>query len=174
MYKYYKFLDLDLSWLDENSELKLCYVTKDDDRRDKDGYIEYYGFTLYFTPIALKEQWGDDWDDAPYDCNAGCPYDVTWKEGADGKYHRYEHTIYMLRIYVKAEERPFLPEDGEFNSPYSVDMINSRAAAWMYFRSKELKACAGIAVLAGMSPREVYNAIGEYMVNPDESILKSK
>ena len=29
----------------------------------------------YFTPIELSKQWGDDFDDAPYEYNAGEPYD---------------------------------------------------------------------------------------------------
>ena len=28
----------------------------------------------YFTTQPLKKQWGDDWDDAPYEHNAGEPY----------------------------------------------------------------------------------------------------
>ena len=27
----------------------------------------------YFTTRRLSEQWGDDWDDAPYEHNAGTP-----------------------------------------------------------------------------------------------------
>lgn len=29
----------------------------------------------YFTRLPLDEQWGDDWNDAPYEHNAGTPYD---------------------------------------------------------------------------------------------------
>ena len=35
-------------------------------------------FMAYFTPVSLDEQWGDDWDDAPYEHNAGIPYDCIW------------------------------------------------------------------------------------------------
>ena len=42
------------------SRFKLCYVG---------------GSFAYFTTQDLKNQWGDDWDDAPYDCNAGGPYE---------------------------------------------------------------------------------------------------
>ena len=28
----------------------------------------------WFTTCQLDRQWGDDWNDAPYDCNAGYPY----------------------------------------------------------------------------------------------------
>ena len=30
---------------------------------------------FYLGANGLKEWWGDDWDDAPYDCNAGRVYD---------------------------------------------------------------------------------------------------
>ena len=38
-------------------DYRLCYV---------DG-------RLWFTS-DMDKQWGDDWDDAPWDCNAGAPY----------------------------------------------------------------------------------------------------
>jgi len=28
----------------------------------------------WFTSLPVEEQWGDDWDDAPYQHNAGRPY----------------------------------------------------------------------------------------------------
>ena len=31
--------------------------------------------SAYFTRLDLLEQWGDDWNDAPYDCNAEGPYE---------------------------------------------------------------------------------------------------
>ena len=31
--------------------------------------------SAYFTPLAMEDQWGDDWDDAPYEHNAGSPCD---------------------------------------------------------------------------------------------------
>lgn len=44
---------------------------------------------FYFGPDELKDWYGDDWDDAPYDCNAGTVYDefmsgwfdVAWDAG---------------------------------------------------------------------------------------------
>jgi len=37
-------------------------------------YVDDYN-TAYFTNVPLSKQWGDDWDDAPYEHNAGLPYD---------------------------------------------------------------------------------------------------
>ena len=43
-----------------NTELKLCYID---------------GAWAYFTTQALADVIGDDWNDAPYECNAGAPYE---------------------------------------------------------------------------------------------------
>lgn len=45
------------------SEFKLCYVKQP---------------WLYFTTQDLEDQWGDDWNDAPYQHNAGKPYSPCW------------------------------------------------------------------------------------------------
>ena len=37
-------------------------------------YIDQMG-RAYFTTQALSKQWGDDWNDAPYEHNAETPYD---------------------------------------------------------------------------------------------------
>ena len=42
---------------------KLCYVE---------------GNKAWFTN-NFEKQWGDDWNDSPYECNAGYPYD-SWSE----------------------------------------------------------------------------------------------
>lgn len=54
---------MDLSHLFEHS--RLCYVDLDEDDEV---------FRAYFTTLPLAKQWGDDWDDAPYESNAGPPY----------------------------------------------------------------------------------------------------
>lgn len=46
--------------MNHRTNLKLCYVG---------------GSFAYFTTQDLKDQWGDDWDDAPYEYNAGPPYE---------------------------------------------------------------------------------------------------
>ena len=43
--------------------MRLCYVS---------------GCFAYFTSKDLTEQWGDDWNDAPYEHNAGEPYGPCW------------------------------------------------------------------------------------------------
>lgn len=79
------------------ADYKLCYVE---------------GSFAYFTPRSLTEQWGDDWNDAPYEHNAGHPYeDDIIKVAFDGDFDA--------------------PSEGYTNSPYSVEQINRGAVAWL-------------------------------------------
>ncbi|MCK9432636.1 MAG: hypothetical protein M0R00_06730 [Candidatus Omnitrophica bacterium] len=80
-------------------------------------YID--GPWAYFTTQSLKKQWGDDWDDAPYECNAGPPYgpeegDKPWE---------------IIKIAW----------DGDFEQPnihsprteWSVKNINQKCVPWL-------------------------------------------
>lgn len=96
------------------SNYKLCYVD--------DNFA-------YFTNKSLTEQWGDDWDDAPYEHNAGTPY--------------CDEKDQIFKIAIETDLRT--PNDGYFNSPYSVQDINNGAAAWLYDRWGK----SGIAIHAG-------------------------
>src|SRR5687767_4237066 len=40
------------------------------------------GRWAHFTTQELSQQWGDDWDDAPYEHNAGWPYEPRRPEDA--------------------------------------------------------------------------------------------
>lgn len=94
----------------QESDFKLCYVEGD---------------WAYFTTQALDKQWGDDWNDAPYEHNAERPYE--WQE-------------YMTRHGIEPYEIKKLPFDGDFaqpcsytfNSAYSVEMINGGAIPWLW------------------------------------------
>ena len=73
---------------------KLCYID---------------GAWAYFTkkPITGKDkQWGDDWNDAPYDCNASPPY-----EDSPGD---------IVRLAFRSELQT--PADYHYNAPYSVGL----------------------------------------------------
>lgn len=96
-------------------------------------YIE--GTTAYFTTQELCKQRGDDWNDAPYEHNAGEPYT---EEG-------YEITTVMFSGDFA------LPSDHHNNSPYSVDDINAFHVAWL--RTESWIEPSG-ALLAGSSLEE--------------------
>lgn len=92
---------------------KLCYVERN---------------FAYFTRLPLDEQGGDDWNDAPYEYNAGTPYD--------------EENIVVLAFFSDTlADPPF----GHCNSPYSVEAINHGAVAWLSDRCKiNIQAGCGI------------------------------
>lgn len=104
--------------------MKLCYV--------EDNWA-------YFTDkeiVGKDKQWGDDWNDAPYEHNAGEPYE-----------HNGEK---IVKIAWDGEfERP-----GEImcNSPYTVERINQGVVAWLvtdrWFEGE------AVAIPAGVSPEE--------------------
>lgn len=116
-------------------DLKLCYVS---------------GPWAYFTTAAIKDQWGDDWEDAPYEHNAGRPY--AWNEAVEGKNGVPSYTIAKI-----AWEGPFEePRDGHLNSPYSVRMINRGDIAWLRPESWTTGVCP---IHAGTSLNEFIMAI---------------
>lgn len=137
----------------------LCYIDTCErlDLRDEHDECTAKGFRLLFTEIDLKRQCGDDWNDAPYDCNTGWPYDGTYME-QEGKAEWIEHTVLVLNVTLPYEHYPTLPEEYGYNSPFSVDMINQGACAWMFFGDK----CKP--VYAGATPLDVLERIGKWMV----------
>jgi hypothetical protein len=78
----------------------------------------------YFTTRPLAKQWGDDWGDAPYEHNAGPPYEYDnhdKKMGAD-----------PWEIVKVAWDGDFDAPDALYdNTPYSVEKINAGAVAWL-------------------------------------------
>lgn len=88
-------------------DAQLCYVK--------------YGYA-YFTTQPLDKQWGDDWNDAPYEHNAGDPYEPHNEK--DGR------TWQIFKLGYEADLQT--PEDkAGGNSWYSVEQINGGAVAWL-------------------------------------------
>jgi hypothetical protein len=104
---------------------KLCYVDEK---------------FVYFTPLPLIEQHGDDWDDCHYEHNASPPYDSDI----------YGNKIGIKRIALYAPEgvSVMTPNYGHANSPYSVESMNHRQeVAWLIVHNGK-KHCA---IHAGVS-----------------------
>lgn len=122
------------------SDYKLCYVR---------------GNFAYFTTQALGEQWGDDWNDAPYEHNAGLPYTPSQHDLKQGKSWSIEQVAFDADLVT--------PDDGHCNSPYSVEQINAGAVAWL--RSCFWRSGPPIVVPAGVSIEQftalVHQAGGE-------------
>lgn len=102
-----------------SNEPVLCYVS---------------GACAYFTTQALADQWGDDWDDAPYEHNAGGPYhwrpekwDRELRQNVPNDEPRWDITV----VYFEADlAQPC--DGGGLNSPYSVQDINAGRTPWLF------------------------------------------
>lgn len=102
---------------------KLCYLQ---------------GREVFFTTQDITKQWGDDWDDVPYEHNAGFPYSPTIYYYADGRKEKSERDfnkdgspkweLIRLNIDNKIFDEPC---DTFANSPYSVKDINEGKVPWL-------------------------------------------
>ena len=134
--------------------------------RYRRGKAELYAF---FTQVALSDQWGDDWDDAPYEYNAEEPYDDHY-EGDERKEHLVIKVPFYIRrdgFYVK------LPRDYAYdNSPFCVRDINAGAVAWIFARGLRSKRIDGVAIQAGANPYEFFERVDRinemYLYEPEE------
>lgn len=99
-------------------EYRLCYVD---------------GQKAWFTD-SFEKQWGDDWNDKPYECNAGEPYE-NWSEliedNEDIFKRKYKHhQIKLKTLYFEtndwSERKPC--DKGRF----SVEDINKGTIAWVH------------------------------------------
>ena len=135
-----------------------------------EGKQEYYA---YFTPETLDEQWGDDWDDAPYECNAEIPYDSNHKEkDENGKW--VEYNIIRVPFMLNFDGwKVVMPKDYGYNSPFSVRDINAGAVAWVYYKGKNGKSCEGtITIQAGVGPNEFIRKVE--MINEAYPYMKEE
>jgi len=88
-------------------DAKLCYVQKP---------------WAFFTTQDVAKQWGDDWNDAPYEHNAGWPYE--WYLGEK------KEPWNIIRVAFDSPHET--PCDGAINSRWSVQQINAGAIAWLF------------------------------------------
>lgn len=116
--------------------LSLCYVD---------------GAWAYFTSQALEKQWGDDWNDAPYEHNAGEPY-------AYNPEHDKEKEPW--RIWKVAWEGDLeTPDWNRANSSYSVEMINRGDVPWLV--TPPYRKGSRIAIYAGATFYEFVEKVQE-------------
>lgn len=78
----------------------------------------------WFTTAPLAVQWGDDWNDRPYEHNAGTPYE--WRD------YMAKRGIAPYALMVVAFDGPWeTPRGFEINSRWSVQDINAGAVPWL-------------------------------------------
>ena len=103
---------------------KLCYI--------QDNFA-------YFTTQELEKQTGDDWNDAPYEHNAGLPYLPHVRHYADGRTEKIpeywnEDGTPKWEIYTVAYSDVYAETPAQIaglNSRCSVDMINAKVVPWL-------------------------------------------
>lgn len=121
-----------------------------------EGKQEYYA---YFTPISLDKQWGDDWDDTPYEYNAEIPYDDYYDENDE----RVEIEIVKVPFYIPYDSgwNIRFPKDwGGDSSFFCVRDINAGAVAWIFYAGDKCKTFKGSAAIhAGCNPEEFLEKI---------------
>jgi hypothetical protein len=117
-----------LTW--GSSEWGSCRLVEQPNPEYIEGQQELYA---YFTPLPLSKQWGDDWNDAPYECNAGAPYDHG--DNADAV------EILVVPFAVSgAWDIVKEPKDwGGINSPWSIEDINKGIIPWLYLENGDKK-----------------------------------
>lgn len=81
---------------------------------------------LYFTD-NFENQWADDANDAPYEHNAGTPYELAPDEPLKDGYGHIRHVGYVPDWEIKTPAERF-----GYNTPFSVDDINNGAVPWLY------------------------------------------
>lgn len=87
---------------EERESLRLMYV----DTVDTSEKVHVCYFSIEDPELVI----GDDWDDVPYEHNAGLP-------------RKYDY--YVIAVNVTS------PSYGHLNSPYSVEMINRKEVPWL-------------------------------------------
>jgi hypothetical protein len=105
------------------------------------------GSFAYFTTQPLEEAWGDDWNDAPYEHNAGTPYGPF--KGREGDWEQDGSPKWEI---IKVAYDGWLSEARERHpdSPLSVQDINAGRAPWLVDKHGR----SGVKIQAGTSLRE--------------------
>jgi hypothetical protein len=124
-------------------EFKLCYIDNE---------------TAYFTTQEISEQWGDDWNDVPYEYNAGLPYEPRILYYADGRREKVESDwnengtpkweLYRLKFELDYCYVTPANQTGD-TSIYSVEAINRKDTPWISgtsYDGKELNIWAGTSI----------------------------
>jgi len=114
----------------------------------------------YFTTRELDKQWGDDWDDAPYEHNAEEPY---------YPHENSEDVWEIIKVAFDGDwETPASLAGG--NSQYTVEQINAGAIAWL--TTSRWHTGPAVAIQAGTTLPDFYARIVKgggnvYIPNPD-------
>ena len=126
--EYLEDLEYDIKKINNDDKFILCYV-KTNDEYNQDI------ITCYFTTQKLEDQRGDDWNDCPYQHNAGEPY--LPRESDQEKWE-----IKKLVLYNK-HETLHDPSWEKSNNGICVDDINLKNGWWLESQNRNSHIYAG-------------------------------
>ena len=111
---------------DMNAKAQLCYVD-----------LPFVWFTTDFVG-----QWGDDWDDIPYECNAGQPYPP--------KFIGRDYELFRVAVFPNPYKHQLrVPADAHYSSPWSVMDINNKLVPWLRLMNLDWDSPTIEAIMAG-------------------------
>ena len=119
------------------TDLKLCYVSDN-----------FAWFTSNF-----DKAWGDDWDDAPYEHNAGTPYGSHY----DSDKKEVQHTLVKVAFESGHHNTP--AAQSGYNSPWTVESINKGHVAWLIPSPWKCTPASVQPIFAGVSVTEFIKLI---------------
>lgn len=117
--------------LSDQNPPRLCYIA--------------HGYAYFTTLQDVTRQWGDDWNDIPYEHNAEEPYPWNDRRGVP----RYEISKFPFECSHLLTPPDFLNYTN--NSPYSVEMINRGDVPWLQTPSYDYYSGPVICIMAGTS-----------------------
>jgi hypothetical protein len=94
--------------------------------KDKEFRLCYVDENIMCFSDNFEKQWGDDWNDRPYEHNAEPPYGLEDDKPLRDGFGHIRKIAFESHWWIRR------PCDGHLNSPYSVEDINKGAIAWLY------------------------------------------
>jgi hypothetical protein len=129
----------------------------------------------WFTSLPVEDQWGDDWDNAPYQHNAGCPYP--------------EESVTLEKVAFDGplfapDEPPRREIDSPSGHPYTTEVAvedmnrGENRVPWLVETGYgEMHGVAGVEVYAGVTIPEfvklVENAGGSVYHSADTDVRRT-
>jgi hypothetical protein len=95
-------------------------------KKDKEFRLCYVDENIMYFSDNFEKQWGDDWNDKPYEHNAELPYGLEDDKPVRDGFGHIRLMAFESHWWIRR------PCDGHVNSPYSVEDINKGAIAWLY------------------------------------------
>lgn len=130
----------------------------------------------YFTTQSLEDQWGDDWNDAPYQHNAGSPYEPCWHNKPDSERRPCDCSACeddwtddlepKWQVIKIALDTSLVTPSFHVTEDLSVQDINQKKYPWLMSYNREIEIWAGETVEEVME--QISKSGGDFYVNIDD------